>query len=133
MRRFKYLPWQPLLIVAALTVSAVTVVDLALIYWAMRSPIANAVLAPFGSPLGVVLSVAIAAGVGTFAVYLLETLFPKLAINIGVLWTLILCLMIFLVIQSFLPFSTILVGANEISLIGIILGVFLLGGKRYWR
>jgi hypothetical protein len=134
MRRLQYLPWRSLFLTAAVTLFCATVLSYALAFSSMNSPIASQILATlYGSPWRTLTDLAVSAGVGTVSVYFLETLFPQTSINQNVLWTLILCLMVLLIIKSFLPLPDGLISANEISLIGIILGVFLVGGKRYWR
>ncbi len=100
----------------------------------MNSAIASQVLATlYTPPWRTITDLAVSAGVGAIAVYFLETLFPRTAINTNVLWTLILCLMVVLIVKSFLPLPEGLIAPSQISLLGIVLGVFLLGGKRYWR
>lgn len=100
----------------------------------MNSAIARQVLATlYTPPWRTITDFAVSTGVGAIAVYFLETLFPRTAINASVLWTLILCLMVVLIVKSFLPLPEGLIAPSQISLLGILLGVFLLGGKRYWR
>jgi hypothetical protein len=134
MRRLQYLPWRSLFLTSAVTIFCATVLSYAVGFSSMNSPIASQILAAFYSPPWRVLTdLAVSALVGTVSVYFLETLFPQTSINRNVLWTLILCLMVVLIVKSFLPIPDGLISANEISLLGIILGVFLVGGKRYWR
>jgi hypothetical protein len=134
MRRLQYFPWRSLFLTAAVTLFCATVLSYALAFSSMNSPIASQILATlYTPPWRTFTDLAVAVGVGTVAVYFLETLFPQTSINQNVLWTLILCFMVLLIIKSFLPLPDGLISANEISLIGIILGVFLVGGKRYWR
>lgn len=75
---------------------------------------------------------AISVGIGALAVFLLETVEKQVFINSGVLWALILCLIIGLIIRSYVPIPALLTDVDQMQLIGIILGVFW-KGKRYWR
>jgi hypothetical protein len=134
MRRLQYLPWRSLFLTAAVTIFCVTVLSYAVGFSSLGSPIASQILATlYTPPWSIITNLAVSAAVGTVSVYFLETLFPQIAINTNILWTLILCLMVMLILKSFLPVPEGLISANEISLVGIILGVFLVGGKRYWR
>jgi hypothetical protein len=134
MRRLQYLPWRSLFLTAAVTIFCCTVLAYALVFSSMNWAIARQILTIlYSPPWGTLTDIAVSAGVGALSVYVLETLFPKIAINVNVLWSLILCLIIMLILKAFLPLPDGLINFNEISLIGIILGVFLLGGKRYWR
>jgi hypothetical protein len=134
MRRLQYLPWRSLFLTAAVTIFCATVLSYAIGFSAMNSPIVGQILLTlYTPPWSILTTLAVSAAVGTVSVYFLETLFPKIAINQNILWTLILCLMVLLIVKSFLPLPDGLISANEISLVGIILGVFLVGGKRYWR
>ncbi len=134
MQRLRYLPWRSLFLTAAVTIFCTIVLSYAVGLSTMTSAIARQVLATlYTPPWRTITDFAVSTGVGAIAVYFLETLFPRTAINTNVLWTLILCLMVVLIIKSFLPFPEGLIAPSQISLLGIVLGVFLLGGKRYWR
>lgn len=69
---------------------------------------------------------------GALAVYLLETLPPHTAINSGVLWAQVGCLLLGLALLSAVPLVGALLNFNQNILIGVLLGVFW-RGKRYWR
>jgi uncharacterized membrane protein YagU involved in acid resistance len=134
MQRLKYLPWRSLFLTAAVTIFCTIVLSYAVGFSTMNSAIARQVLAAlYTPPWRTLTDLALSTGVGAIAVYFLETLFPRIAINTNVLWTLVLCLMVVLIVKSFSPLPEGLVAASQISLLGIVLGVFLLGGKRYWR
>jgi hypothetical protein len=134
MRRLQYLPWRSLLLTAAATVFCLTIISYALVaslqQWAFVRTLFELLYAP---GISTVTNLAIAAGVGALAVCFLETLFPQTRINTNVLWSLILCVMVVLILTSLLPIPAGLVSPNTISLVGVVLGVFLLGGRRYWR
>jgi hypothetical protein len=134
MRRLQYLPWRSLFLTSVVTLFCVTVLSYAVGFSSMNSPIASQIVATLYTPPWVIITnLAVSIAVGTVSVYFLETLFPQTAINANILWTLILCLMVMLIIKSFLPLPEGLLAVSEISLVGIILGVFLVGGRRYWR
>jgi len=134
MQRLRYLPWRSLFLTAAVTIFCTIVLSYAVGFSTMNSAIVRQVFATlYTPPWRTLTDFAVATGVGAIAVYFLETLFPRTAINTNVLWTLILCLMVVLIVKSFLPLPEGLIAPSQISLLGIVLGVFLLGGKRYWR
>jgi uncharacterized membrane protein len=66
----------------------------------------------------------------------MERFFRQLIINTGMLWALILCLIVTIsiksIIQLFIPFPGLLLNLNQESLMGLVLGVFLVSWK-YWR
>jgi hypothetical protein len=134
MRRLQYLPWRSLFLTAAATVFCTTVLAYALVFSSMNLAIVRQILSIlYSPPWGTLTDIAVSLGVGALSVYFLETLFPRIAINVNILWSLILCLIVVLVIKSMLPIPDGLINFNEISVVGMVLGVFLLGGKRYWR
>lgn len=134
MRRLKYLPWRSLFLTAAVTIFCTIVLSYAVGFSTMNSKIVSQILATlYTPPWRTITDFAVSTGVGAIAVYFLETLFPRTSINTNVLWTLILCLMVVLVVKSFLPLPEGLIAPSQISLLGIVLGVFLVGGKRYWH
>jgi hypothetical protein len=137
LQRLSRLPWISLLIAAILTNIWVFVLEFFLWFGAVRfSSIQNAINLLFSPPLGMIMAVAIGAGVGALAVYLVEIVYPQLTINTGVLWALVPCLLLAIAIKVMtlqsLLLPTSLVGLNQVQFMGIILGIFL-KGKPYWR
>lgn len=133
LQRLARLPWLPLLMTAVLTNIWVFVLEFFLWFGAMRSPLINDSLSLLLSPpLGLITVLSIAVCVGALAVYLLETVYPNIMINAGVLWALVPCLLLGIVLKNLLPLPASLVGLDEGQLIGIILGIFI-KGKPYWR
>lgn len=132
LRRLQYLPWRSLLQVSGLTFILVTLVEFLLSLGTLHSPlIRNALSLLFAPPLGILIFVAAAVGVGVLAVYLLERLYPQIFINRASLWALIPCLLLFLLLKSLLPIPG-LVNLTYPQLLGIIVGVFW-KGRPYWR
>ncbi|HEY9832490.1 MAG TPA: hypothetical protein V6D26_18030 [Stenomitos sp.] len=132
LRRLQYLPWRSLLQVSGLTFILVTLVEFFLSLGTLHSPlIRNALSLLFAPPLGILIFVAAAVGVGALAVYLLERLYPQIFINRASLWALIPCLLLFLLLKSLLPIPG-LVNLTYPQLLGIIVGVFW-KGRPYWR
>lgn len=132
LRGLRYLPWVPLLIVAAMTVVLVSILEILLVLAAAYVPlIAQSVNLLFTPPLGMLMVVAIAMGVGAIAVYILETVRRDVVISSGVLWALVGCLILAVFLRQVLPFPS-LVSAAQPSIIGMMLGVFF-KGRRYWR
>ena len=134
MRRLKFLPWRSLIQVSALVTVIVAVLEfLLLLGYEQSLGIRSALITLNKPPLGVLLPLAIAVGLGALAVYLLERLHQQVSINTGCLWALVLCLAIFLLLKSLVPqIPAILVAFDEVQLLGIIVGVFW-KGRPYWR
>jgi hypothetical protein len=139
LRQLKYLPWTSLFMIAGLTLAIVTALELLLeltysqLDEGTQITILKILAATLYSPLLSLFTVgAIGLGIGALAVFLLETIEKQVLINGGVLWSLILCLIIGLIIRSYIPVTALLTDVSEIQLMGIVLGVFW-QGKRYWR
>jgi hypothetical protein len=132
LRRLQYLPWRSLLQISGLTLILVTLVEFLLSLGTLHSPlIRNTLSLLFAPPLGIVIFMAAAVGVGALAVYLLERFYAQVLINTASLWALIPCLLLFLFIKSLLPIPG-LVNLTYPQLFGIIVGVFW-KGRPYWR
>ena len=86
----------------------------------------------FGSPLGILIPFAIAVGMGALAVYFLEYWQQHFLLNRISLWVLVLCVLLGLVLKSFLPIPNNLASLSETALIGVTVGVFW-KGRPYWR
>lgn len=133
LRRLKQLPWIPLFLIALLTIFWASVLELALLLGAASITLINdALVMLFTPPLGIIVSFAIAVGVGALAVVFLEIVYPHLIVSAGVLWTLVLCLFLVMVVRSALPPQTQLLQPSYAMLIGNMLGIFM-KGKPYWR
>lgn len=130
-RRLKYLPWAILAQVAGLTIFSVVVLEILLLVSTEIPAIARSLDLLFAPPLGLLMGLAIAMGVGALGVCILERFYSQVTINTSVLWALILCLLIGLLVHSLLPFVG-LIGLNQAALMGILLGVFIKGWS-YWR
>ncbi len=139
LRQLKYLPWTSLIIVSSMTLIIVTTLELVLgltynqLDEGTQITIVRILAATLYSPLlSLFTTGAIGVGIGALAVFLLETFKKQVFINAGVLWALILCLIVSLIIRSYIPIPAFLTNVNQLQLVGIILGVFW-KGKRYWR
>lgn len=133
LQRLRQLPWLPLFWIAVLTLFWASILELLLILGANRLPlIANTVAMLFSPPLGIIMMLAIAMGIGALSVVFLEIIYPQLLITVGALWALVLCVLIATLIRSVLPISTSLLNPSYSMLIGNILGIFL-KGKPYWK
>lgn len=131
-RRLKFLPWIPLLQVAAIATVCVAVLEAALVAAVYLSPLLNRMFQQMMSTvLAVAVLGAIAYGLGALALLLIERIHPGIRLNAGVLWTLVACLLLAVWLKSLLPIPG-LMGLNELSLAGVTLGVFTTG-RRYWR
>jgi hypothetical protein len=131
LRRLKFLPWTTLFQDAALTVLITTLLDI--LVGSLNTPLVRQTyILLFSPPLGILMLIAVSMAVGALAVYLLEKIFSQVVINAAVLWALIPCLVIMIILKSWLPIPFVLIDANQSSLLGIVLGVFLKGWN-YWR
>ncbi len=132
LRRLKFLPWRSLIQVSALTTLIVVVLEFLLaLGYTQTSVIRGTLSILYAPPLGLLMIIAAAVGVGALAVYLLERLYRQMVINTASLWALVLCLAVFLFLKSLL-LPSVLVDLSQIQLVGIILGVFW-KGRPYWR
>ncbi len=139
LRQLKYLPWTSLIIASSMTLAIAITLELVLgltynqLDEGTQFTIVRILAATLYSPLlSLFTIVAIGVGIGALTVFLLETLKKKVFINAGVLWALILCLIVGLIIRSYIPIPVFLTNVNQRQLVGMILGVFW-KGKRYWR
>ena len=139
LRQLKYLPWTSLIIVSSMTLAILTTLELVLgltynqLDEGTQITIVKILAATLYSPLlSLFTIIAIGFGIGALGVFLLETLKKQVFINAGVLWSLILCLIVGLIIRSYIPIPAFLTNVNQLQLVGLILGVFW-RGKRYWR
>ncbi len=133
LRRLKYLPWRSLLQVSGIAVIIVIVLEFLLALGYTNSSVIRSMLSIlFAPPLGILLILAAAVGVGVLAVYLLERLYQQVRINTASLWALVLCLALVLFVKSLLPLPALLVNLSYIQLMGIVVGVFW-KGRPYWQ
>lgn len=132
--RLKRLPWRSLLQVAALATVIITVGEVILVWAFQKSFIAHNLLKLLlDGPIGVLMPVAAAIGLGALTVYLLERQFTQVSINSSNLWALVPCLLGTLWLKSLLSLPSFgLLSLSEPILIGIIVGLFW-KGRPYWR
>lgn len=131
LQRLRYLPWGPLLWISALTMVIVFGIEMLLGILIQVSDFERVLTLLFTPPLGMVMVVAIGAGVGAIAVWLLETVRPDVVINSGVLWALVGCLLLMILVRTLIPLTA-LVALNQSTLMGVVVGVFF-AGRRYWH
>ena len=133
MRRLKLLPWPEMLQIAALVNCIVVGLELFLAWGLIQSEVFGKIFTLlFGSPLGILIPFAIAVGMGALAVYFLEYWQQQFLLNRISLWVLVLCVLLGLVLKSFLPIPPLLASLSEAALIGVTVGVFW-KGRPYWR
>jgi hypothetical protein len=131
--RLKLLPWRSLLQVAVLTNLIVIALELFLTLGYAQSPVLRkALFLLYRPPLGTLVIVALAIGIGAIAVYILERWYQQVIINTSILWALVLCLSVLLLLKSLLLGSSFLGSFDEIQLMAIIVGIFW-KGRTYWR
>ena len=132
--RFKSQPWKDLGLASALTVALAAIAEILIDLCRQNSQVCrNSLSFILISPLGILFVVAAAVGVGALGVYLCENWerVGNVSLNTASLWALVLCLIIVIGVKSFL-IGGLLLGFNEIALIGIMVGVFW-KGRPYWR
>ncbi|HAT12847.1 MAG: peptide chain release factor 1 [Microcoleus sp.] len=133
LRRFKLLPWREMLQISALVNSIVVGLELFLAWGFIQSQLFRNVLKLlFGSSLGMLIPFAIAVGMGALAVYFLEYWQQQFLLNRISLWFLVFCILLGLLLKSFLPIPPFLASLSETALIGVAVGVFW-KGRPYWR
>ncbi len=134
-QRFKSQPWQQLFLVAFPTVLLASVVDFLFKILFQSVPELQKLFlsSNFFSSL-----ILFGAGVamGALAVYFCDFRRSKLFLNAGSLWALVLCLIIALavinLILNLIPIPLFLVNWSQLTVIGILVGVFW-KGRPYWR
>ncbi|HAX80238.1 MAG TPA: peptide chain release factor 1 [Cyanobacteria bacterium UBA11372] len=128
----KLLPWRSLVKYAAITTAIATAFDLLLfLAIAYLVPLRNMFLILLAPPLGILIAIAIALGIGALAVFLTERQ-REFMLNASNLWGLVGCLILCLWLRSLLPIPSFLLNLSELTIVGIILGVFW-KGRPYWR
>ena len=133
LRRLKLLPWREMLQIAALVNCIVVGLELFLVWGWIQSEVFGKIFTLlFGSPLGILIPFAIAVGMGALAVYFLEYWQQQFLLNRTTLWVLVLCVLLGLVLKSFLPIPPLLASLSEEALMGVTVGVFW-KGRPYWR
>ncbi len=133
LHRFKFLPWRSLIQISALVTIIVIVLEFLLELGHNRSAVFRNALYLIGRPpFGSLIPLLVALGLGALAVYLLELLHPQLSINTAILWTLVLCVALFLILKSLLPLPANLVNFDQLQLVGLVVGTFW-KGRPYWR
>lgn len=130
---FKLLPWQTLIRTSVITLGLVMGVDYGLTRF-LPSASQTAIEVMFASPLGGLYSAVVDGGIGILGVVVLEKLMKsRPVINVSTLWALILCLLLALVLRSWISLPGVFLSQlHQISLVGVLLGVFG-KGQRYWR
>nr|WP_290223731.1 peptide chain release factor 1 [Trichocoleus desertorum] len=133
LRRLKFLPWRSLALLTLATFVIVAVIEVILGLGYTQVSVVRAVLNPlFGAPWVVLTLLAAGFGIGVLAVFLLETRWPQVSINAGVLWALVLCLILGAVIRSLMPLPVILVSPSQTQFMGFLVGIFW-RGRPYWH
>lgn len=133
LQRLKYLPWLQLSLTAFATALLTFVFEFLLIVgYQYLPPIQSAIEMLFSPPLSFLIGFALSLGIGALAVFWLETVYPQIVINRGILWALVLCVAVAIGLKSLLPLPVNLIGLNQLLLIGVIVGIFW-KGRPYWR
>jgi hypothetical protein len=133
--QLKRLPWVPLLQNALLTVIVATLLDVGLVlilFLTFRAFPSGANVFLQGGLVQLLLRFLAAAGMGALAVLLMERRFRGVRLDAGVLWALVGCLAGVLLVKTWLPLPTLLIGLSYEQLVGLVLGLFS-QGRRHWR
>ncbi|MEM8806783.1 MAG: peptide chain release factor 1 [Cyanobacteria bacterium P01_G01_bin.38] len=129
LRPLKYLPWGTLFQIAGLATVAGGLIERLLISSLSQFNLLSRLTSLF---LFVeVLQFGLGFGTGALGVIILERWFSRLSINASVLWALVGCLVLTLWLKTLLPFIWV-VGLDQLSIVGALLGVFW-QGRRHWR
>lgn len=132
-RRIKSQPWQPLFLVALITVTIASAIDYLLIFLISSIPsLQQGVSLLFSPPLGILLPLAAAAGVGVLGVYLCDRFRSQIFLNAGSLWAFVFCLVVSLALTGLIPLPSFLVRLSYPAFLGMMVGVFW-KGRHYWR
>lgn len=124
--RLKFLPWVPLLQVAAITAAVVAVAERLLNIGTSNSTgLSWVVLILFSPPLQLLGILTIGMAVGALAVWIAERWYPQVSLNNSSLWALVVCLILMIFVKTRLPGQFNLVTIQSINVLGMIIGVFL--------
>ena len=130
-RSLRYLPWFTLFLIAGLTVLVATAVDVVLGLAVFNVPVIASALRA-ASILLFVFPFLAALGVGALAVILTDRFFRQIILRADTIWALIGCVLLVLLIKSWLPIPTLFLSFSYLSMMGIIVGAFT-KGRRHWR
>ena len=125
MRKLNYLPWRELFQIAIIVTLILIPLELLVGWGYSSSPIVREIIQRiYAPPLGMLVYIAAAAGVGALAVYVGERRRSGL-VNNPSLWALVLCVMLGLFVKSLLPISSFLINFRNFgTLVGVVFGVF---------
>lgn len=130
-RSLRYLPWAPLFLSAGLTVLVSTAIDVALVLAVVNVGAIAQALSTAGILLSILPFVA-ALGVGALAIVLTDSFFRQIILRADTIWALIGCVLLILLVKSWLPIPTLFVSISYFSMMGVAVGAFT-KGRRYWR
>ncbi len=131
--RLKHLPWLSLLQVATLVTIFVSVVELLMALAVTKfAPIRSSLQLLYSPPLGILIPLITAAGVGALSVYILERFFREVYIDRSSLWALVPCFILTIFLKSILPFPSFLIAFSQTQIICLMVGMFW-KGRPYWR
>ena len=69
---------------------------------------------------------------GALAIVLTDSFFRQIILRADTIWALIGCVLLILLVKSWLPIPALFLGFSYFSMMGIIVGAFT-KGRRYWR
>ncbi len=136
-QRLKILPWRWLLQNAAITILLVAAIEF-LLMLGLELDTSDTVLKVldmlYSPPLGLIIPILTAIGMGALSVYLFEHQQQQYLLNNSSLWALVFCLLFCLFIKSLfpLPMVLVLVKLSRSTFISMLIGVFW-KGRPYWR
>ncbi|MGB3295875.1 MAG: hypothetical protein WBB01_23065 [Phormidesmis sp.] len=130
-RSLRYLPWATLFLSAGLTVLVSTAIDVALILAIGSVPAIATALSAAGILLAI-LPFLVALGVGALAIVLTDSFFRQIILRADTIWALVGCVLLILLVKSWLPIPALFVSLSYFSMMGIAVGAFT-KGRRYWR
>jgi len=131
--KFSLTTWRSLFLTALLATFVSILIDIILIFClAQVQAIMQLSQVVFNSPIGVIIPLIAAFGLGILSVNLWEKTQPKLPLQPPILLALVICVFIGLFMKSLLPISFLLAQFSYHSFLGLTVGIFW-RGRRYWR
>lgn len=132
-QRLKNLPWSSLLQSVALTYLIGAIAEILLIWGVTHSEGIQRMMAIlYAPPLGLLILLAAAIGIGALSIYLIEIRRSTVYLNTTSLWVLFLCLLVGLFLYKSILTPIILLSSSQVTIMGILIGVFW-KGRPYWR
>jgi len=131
--RLKAQPWKQLFIIAFITIIIVSSIDYILISFLENVPsFKQNLFYILPGAIKQLLPLVTGIGLGALGVFACERFQPRLFLNAGSLWALVLCLIVTFAVTMLIPLPSFLVRLSYPAVLGLMVGVFW-KGRPYWR